>query len=75
MAAGTLAQLRELTPYRALSPDEAQRIAELQATRLLLISGVTEPAIPETVITRLPRVQVERLSLPVSGSSHWVSGR
>ena len=74
--AGLVADLRALMPQRALSMNESFRVAELQASRLLSGSGVTEPYVPEAVIAGLPRVQVERLSpIPVSGSTHWVRGR
>ena len=74
--ANLVAELRALTPQRALSLNESFRVAELQAARLLSTSGVTEPYVPEAVIAGLPRVQVERLSpIPVSGSMHWVRGR
>ena len=74
--ASLVAELRALMPQRPLSLNESLRVAELQATRLLSASGVTEPYVPEAVIAGLPRVQVERLSpIPVSGSMHWVRGR
>lgn len=72
----TLSSIRELVPRRPVTRAEANRVAELQATRLLLLSGVIEPPVPESVIASLNRVWVERLSpVPVSDSSHWAKGR
>lgn len=73
---GTIATLRDLVPIRPLNRAEAMRIAELQATRLLALSAVTEPPVPESVIASLPRIQIERISpSPVSGAAHWSRGR
>ncbi|MGO9198032.1 MAG: ImmA/IrrE family metallo-endopeptidase [Acidimicrobiales bacterium] len=73
---GVIASVRDLVPLRPLSYGEHLRIAELQAHRFLQIVGVTEAHVPERVITELPRVQVERMSpFPVSGATHWSSGR
>ena len=67
-----LNQTRALQPQRPLSPPEAISVAERQATRLLKLSGVTEPHVPGEIIAELPRVQiVVKPSLPVAGSSHW----
>jgi Zn-dependent peptidase ImmA (M78 family) len=61
---------------RPLNRGEAMRVAELQAIKLLEAIGITEPPIPEEVIAKFPRVQVDRLSpIPVSGSAHWAKGR
>lgn len=69
-------ELRRLTPRRPLGHEEAMRIAELQANRLLQLADVSEPPVPEEVVAALPRLQVERLaSIPVSGSTHWTRGR
>ncbi len=71
-----LAQLRALIPQRPLRYDEALRIAELQADRLLMIYGVMEAPVPSEIIAGLPRLSVERRpDLPVPGSSHWTNGR
>src|ERR1051326_3969258 len=68
--------LRDLVPIRGLTPGEALRIAELQATRFRQLAGVTTPALPETAISELPRVQVERMfPAPASGASQWSRGR
>jgi hypothetical protein len=67
--------LRGLTPRRPLTQGEALGIAERQATRLLAMSGISEPPVPETVITALPRVRVHWVyPLEVSGTTRWVRG-
>lgn len=74
--ASLVGELRALVPQRPLSLNEGFRIAELQASRMLALSGVTEPSVSERIIRDLPRIEVERLSpIPVSGSTHWVRGR
>ena len=73
--AGLVADLRALTPHRALTLGESLRVAELQANRLLEASGIYEPAVPAEVIDNLPRVSVERVGrVPVSGSVRWSRG-
>lgn len=75
MTRGTLAILRDVMPPRALTQGEALRIAELQAQRLLEISGVKQPPVPMTVITDLPKIVVQRMvPWPVSGATHWTKG-
>lgn len=67
-----LNQIRALQPQRPLSPSEAISVAERQATRLLKLSGITEPHVPGEIIAELPRVKVVvKAGLPVAGSSHW----
>jgi len=67
-----LQQLRQLTPDRPLTDREARSIAERQAARFLLLSGISEPHVPATIITDLPRVSVEvRRGLPKSGVTFW----
>lgn len=71
-----ISTLRNIAPPRPLRLAEALRVAELQASRLLEACEITEAPIPESVISTLPRVQVERLTpIPVSGSAHWARGR
>ncbi len=73
---GVIAGLRDLVPLRPLSYGEHMRIAELQANRFLAAVGITEAPGSERVICELPRLQVERISpFPVSGATHWSSGR
>lgn len=73
---GVLAVLRAVVPRRLLSTDEAERLAELQADRLLELAGITAAPIPNELVAELPRIAL-RLDpqLPVSGSAQWVSGR
>jgi Zn-dependent peptidase ImmA (M78 family) len=76
MNRGVVATLRDFVPIRPLNRAEAMRIAELQALRFLDLTRITEPSMPERVISELPRIQVERISpLPVSGATHWASQR
>lgn len=70
-----VAELRALAPHRALTLSEGLRVAELQANRLLAASGIRGPAVPDSVITDLPRVSIQRVSrIPVSGSLRWSKG-
>src|SRR6266699_5657255 len=67
---------RDIMPIRPLSFVEALRTAELQAAKLLELSGLAAPPFPERLITGLPRVQVERIiPAPASGASQWSRGR
>lgn len=71
-------QVRDLMPLRALTLVERYSVAERQALRLLTLSGITEPPVPETIISALPRIQVERISLLDSGTAgvtEWAHGR
>jgi hypothetical protein len=75
MNRGTLARLRDLVPIRALTHGEALRIAELQATRFLALSEIAEPPVPESIITRVPKIEVRRISpWAVSGCTDWTKG-
>ena len=69
-----LASLRALVPRRPLTPSETLRIAELQANRLLEHFAITAAAVPEEIVSELPRIRVVREALPVSGSAHWANG-
>lgn len=70
-----VAELRALCPHRPLTLGEGLRVAELQANRLLRAAEIREPPVPESVITELPRVSVERVArIPVSGSVRWSKG-
>jgi Zn-dependent peptidase ImmA (M78 family) len=67
-----LALLRGLVPRRPLTYHEALRIAELQANHLLEHFDVDTSAVPDEIVTDLPRIRVEReRQLPVSGAAHW----
>jgi hypothetical protein len=69
-----LASLRALVPKRPLTGHEALRVAELQANKLLEHFDITTNAVPEEIISELPRIRITREPLPVSGSAHWASG-
>lgn len=70
-----VADVRSVCPHRPLTLSEGLRVAELQANRLLEAADLWEPPIPETVVTDLPRVSVERVGrIPVSGSVRWSKG-
>lgn len=67
----TLGRLRALTPRRSdVTYDEALRIAELQATRLVEALGGIE-GITEQRIGSLPRIRIVHEDIGVSGMSHW----
>jgi hypothetical protein len=66
-----LATLRSLIPERATDFEEAKKIAELQAHRLLSLFNITSGAVPSDIVGSLPRVRVIYEDLPVSGTSHW----
>jgi Zn-dependent peptidase ImmA (M78 family) len=71
-----IANLRDIVPIRPLTITESLRIAELQAGRLRALTDVTAPAFPETAISELPRVQVDRMfPAPSAGASQWSRGR
>ncbi len=76
LSGSVLATLRALVPKRRLTYSEALRLAELQANRLIELFDITSPQVPNELITELPRMEV-RLApdLPVSGATHWESGR
>ena len=75
MNRGTLATLRNLVPNRPLRHFESLRIAELQAARLLSMSGITEAPVPNSVITDIPKILLKRMiPCPVSGATDWSKG-
>lgn len=69
--------LRDMVPVRALTQTEGLRIAERQAAKLLFLSEVEKPPVPESIVTELPRIQVERSRTPIpsAGATHWSRGR
>jgi predicted transcriptional regulator len=74
--AAVITHLRDLVPIRPLTYPEALRVAELQATTFLRLSGLDGPPVPETAISELPRVQVERMFPAVmAGGAQWSLGR
>ena len=67
-----LSRLRSLVPPRPLSAREALLITEAQARLLLKSAGLSEPPVPDSLITDLPRLQVVlEAGMPCSGSAHW----
>lgn len=70
-----LARLRAISPRRALTWSEVHSVAEQQATALLLLHHVHEPAVPQFVISSLPGIVVERREQwPTSGMSVQADG-
>ncbi|MGH9919741.1 MAG: hypothetical protein ACRD6W_12865, partial [Nitrososphaerales archaeon] len=68
MKPDVLRELRDMMPSRPLGFDEALRLAEQQAGRLLLLRGVEHPAVPDSVISELPRIEVRKMApFPTSG--------
>jgi Zn-dependent peptidase ImmA (M78 family) len=78
-APSVLATLRTLLPARRLHLSEALQRAELQASRLLQLRGVTDPAVPAEIVTSLPRIMIDYdPDLPrhaASGVSDWDAHR
>ena len=70
-----MTSLRGLVPERPLTFAEGQRIAELQAVRLLEQLGCTSAPVPLSALTSLPRLDV-RLDgrLRSSGATTWRKG-
>lgn len=66
-----LAILRQLVPKRELRRSEALRIAELQAARFRAVTGSETGPLEEAVVAALPRIRIERRTLPTSGLSYW----
>jgi Zn-dependent peptidase ImmA (M78 family) len=72
----TVTTVRDVMPIRPLGFAEALRTAELQATKMLEVSGLAAPPFPERLISGQPRVQVERIiPAPASGATQWSRGR
>lgn len=73
---GIIGSLRDLVPIRPLTFPESMRIAELQASRFRELAEIVTPALDESAIARLPRIQVERMfPAPMSGATQWSHGR
>lgn len=71
-----ISQLRDIVPIRPMTRAEHLRLAEFQAQRFLQLCGVSEPSVPERLITELPHFQVNRVSpFPVSGATQWSNGQ
>ena len=73
---GIVASLRDLVPIRPLTQVESYGIAELQANKLVALSNIDAPPVPEHIISDLPRFQVERVVLgDTAGATQWSHGR
>ena len=74
-----LASLRALAPTQPITLDEALRLAERQANRLLELCGGPAVPVPTSIVTDQPRITVEHdPDLPThaaSGCSDWDSRR
>ena len=71
-----LASLRLLVPVREASFDEALRVAEQQAQRLLRRLNIQDGPVSDDLLLDLPRIAIEYVSnLPTSGCSFWDSQR
>lgn len=69
-----LANLRAILPNRQLRLDEALRLAELQANRLLTLQGANDSPVSGEIVTELPGIAVDYdIDMPASGSSDWDS--
>lgn len=67
-----LASLRAVIPTRSgISFDEALRVAELHANRLLELHQISDGPIPREIITELPKLKLEYVDAPISGASFW----
>lgn len=74
----TLSTLRDLLPLRPLAQAEALLLAELQATRLLVLTDTTAGPVPSEVISELPDIEVRYSrsgDAPASGLFKWHRGR
>lgn len=67
----TLGSIRAVTPQRIVSFDEALRVAELQASKLLDQLDPGQDGLRDYHLDSLPRVCVVYENLPVSGMSYW----
>ena len=73
---GVLTRLRDIVPIRVLTVTESLELAERQADLLLSLAGITAPPVPETVITDVARIEVQRITpSPVFGAAQWSRGR
>jgi Zn-dependent peptidase ImmA (M78 family) len=69
-AGSVLGRLRRLVPPRPTSFGEALRIAELQASYLVELTG-DDPAGLEAQIAGQPRIRIDYRPMPTSGLSYW----
>lgn len=72
MKRSTITALRDLVPLKPLNRWELIALAQDQAERFLELEGIEGPAVPNRIVTDLPKVRVEHHSpMPVSGMTHW----
>ncbi len=70
-----LGELRALCPAHALAPWEVRGVAERQAMRLLRRWDITEPPIPDEVITEFPYVRVRYVNARTfAATARWKAG-
>lgn len=69
--ASLLARLRQLIPRRAVTAAEALVVAEAQADRLRAALNPGADRYETACMASLPRLRVERRSLPTSGVTYW----
>ncbi|OZE13484.1 Zn peptidase [Rhodococcus sp. 05-2255-3B1] len=71
-----LAHLRSVIPRRSdVTHDEALRIAELQANKLLAAHGVINGATPTEIISELPKIEISYTGSLIAGASYWDTAR
>ncbi|MGS2809330.1 ImmA/IrrE family metallo-endopeptidase [Nocardia sp. MW-W600-9] len=71
-----LHELRRLVPRRPnVTNAEALVIAELQAAKLLELCEIDSGPVPSEIVSRLPKLRVERTLRSASGASLWDRGR
>lgn len=74
-----ISTVRAVMPLRSLSLAEAFTVAELQATKLLDVLAIDQPAVPVARLADLPKIDVRvqpRHRMPtLAGFSQWTDGR
>jgi predicted transcriptional regulator len=71
-----VASVRALVPHRPLRFAEAQRVAEMQAMRLLQLLNCRAGPVPTDLIASLPRIEVHTTAtLLASGATTWQGGK
>lgn len=72
-------ELRALMPARAVEEHEARSVAERQATKLIKLFNISQPAVDVGLLADLPRMQIVGKSTHqlggLSGASEWSKGR
>ena len=68
---GLLASLRALVPARPMEFGEALRVGELQANRLLELTGTISGPVPSELVAGLRGIRLEFADMPTSGMSYW----